>query len=128
MERCAHNAEKRLLMTDSGMTERGSNSPNYPIGHKKHLPLPSKQTALRKDPTKQPKKGALYFLSIHAVRVLQQVAPGDEELRRQTVRFQRVLGLKHASEYGGGSVDRGDAEMAVRDSERFLKFVETRTR
>jgi hypothetical protein len=64
MERCAHNAEKRLLMTDSGMTERGSNSPNYPIGHKKHLPLPSKQTALRKDPTKQPKKGALYFLSI----------------------------------------------------------------
>lgn len=76
----------------------------------------------------------IYFLGkksagqnhLDAVKLLKQVSPGDEELNKQLMKFQRVLGLKSAAEYEGGKVDQKDAEAALRDAERFLTFVQQR--
>lgn len=65
---------------------------------------------------------------LDAIHLLKQVAPQDEDLRHQITRYQRVLGLKDAAEYGGGKVKEGDAQSAIRDAERFLSFVLDRLR
>jgi uncharacterized protein (UPF0332 family) len=78
----------------------------------------------------------IYFLGrksagqnhMDAINLLRQVAPHDDQLSREMTRFQRVLGLKSAAEYGGGKVDQRDAENALRDAQRFLEFVTNRIR
>lgn len=61
-----------------------------------------------------------------AVHLLKQVSPQDDQLSKEIHRFQKVIGLKHAAEYDGGKVSARDAEMAVKEAERFLAFVEKR--
>ncbi len=63
---------------------------------------------------------------LDAIKLLRQVSPSDDELNKQLVKFQRVLGLKSTAEYGGGRVDQKDAEGALRDAEKFLLFVRHR--
>lgn len=63
---------------------------------------------------------------IDSIHLLKQVAPADEDLGNQITHYQRILGLKDSAEYGGGNVDRNDAESAVRGAERFLSFVQKR--
>lgn len=60
------------------------------------------------------------------IHLLKQVAPQDDQLSKEITRFQRVLGLKHAAEYDGGKVNHHDAEIALKDAERFLNFIRSR--
>jgi len=78
----------------------------------------------------------IYFLGrknagqnhMDAVYLLRQISSDDELLSQQITRFQRILGLKNAAEYGGGAVNQRDAENALRDAQRFLEFVTGRIR
>lgn len=60
---------------------------------------------------------------LETIHLLKQTSPGDEELPHQIVRYQRVLGVKDAAEYGGGRVNEEDALSSIRDAERFFSFV-----
>lgn len=63
---------------------------------------------------------------LDTIHLLKQAAPGDNDLSHQIVRYQRVLGVKEAAEYGGGRVNEEDASSAVRDAERYISFVQQR--
>jgi uncharacterized protein (UPF0332 family) len=63
-----------------------------------------------------------------ATILLKQTLPHDEELNRQIIRFEKTLGLKSSAHYGGGEVTLKDAEVALKDTRRFLDFVEKKIR
>ncbi len=59
-----------------------------------------------------------------ASTLLRQTSPDDKDILHQMARFQRIIGLKNVAEYDGGKVDEKDADMSLKDAQRFLEFVE----
>jgi HEPN domain-containing protein len=58
-----------------------------------------------------------------AVLLLAAIKPTDEQLKRSAKRLRSDLGIKNIAEYEERLVRRGEAEKALKDTERFLAFV-----
>lgn len=59
---------------------------------------------------------------LDAVQLLRKAAPNDAEVAGQIARFERLVGTKSGSEYSERLAKRAEAERALEDCERFMKW------
>ena len=63
------------------------------------------------------------FFSLRRSRVLKTIKSGNEKLKTNANRFNRVLRIKNMAEYEERLVYKSESERALKNCERFLDYV-----